>query len=229
MSQPSPESVGKLDEEQQRLAHALVSRGLLTADELQSCKAPDGAGAKAFLTRLVEGGLLTRGQAKRALQKLSAMVGEEIPGYEMLEKLGQGAMGTVYKARQLSMNRLVAIKTINPRLAANPDFIKRLTREAHIAAKLSHNNIVQAIDVGRAGHMQYFVMEYVPGTTIKQELEEGKVYNEKEAVEMVLQVAQALQHAHRRGLIHRDVKPANIILTLDGIAKRADLGMARET
>jgi len=229
MSQPSPESVGKLDEEQQRLAHALVSRGLLTADELQSCKAPDGAGAKAFLTRLVEGGLLTRGQAKRALQKLSAMVGEEIPGYEMLEKLGQGAMGTVYKARQLSMNRLVAIKTINPRLAANPDFIKRLTREAHIAAKLSHNNIVQAIDVGRAGHMQYFVMEYVPGTTIKQELEEGKVYNEKEAVEMVLQVAQALQHAHRRGLIHRDVKPANIILTLDGIAKLADLGMARET
>jgi serine/threonine-protein kinase len=229
MSQPPPESVNKLDEEQQRLAHALVSRGLLTAEEVQNCKAPDGAGAKAFLARLIEGGLLTRGQAKRALKNLTALVGEEIPGYEMLEKLGQGAMGTVFKARQLSMNRLVAIKTINPRLAANPDFIKRLTREAHIAAKLSHNNIVQAIDVGSAGHLAYFVMEYVSGTTIKEELEEGKVYKEKEAVEIVLQVAQALQHAHRRGLIHRDVKPANIILTLDGIAKLADLGMARET
>jgi serine/threonine-protein kinase len=163
------------------------------------------------------------------MQQLSALVGEKIPGYEMLEKLGQGAMGTVFKARQLSMNRLVAIKTIHPRFAANPDFLKHLVAEAHIAAKLSHNNIVQAIDVGRAGDLHYFVMEYVPGTTIKQELEEGKIYAEKEAVEIVLQIAQAIQHAHRRGLIHRDVKPANIILTLDGIAKLADLGMARET
>jgi serine/threonine-protein kinase len=229
MSSPKSESPAKLDEEQQRLAHALVSRGLLTQEEVQGCKAPDGSGAKPLLTRLVEGGVLTLGQARRALQKLSALIGEEIPGYEMMEQLGQGAMGTVFKARQLSMNRLVAIKMVNPRLAANPDFLKRLTREAHIAAKLSHNNIVQAIDVGKAGNLHYFVMEYVSGTTIKQELEEGKVYSEKEAVEIVLQIAQALQHAHRRGLIHRDVKPANIILTLDGVAKLADLGMARDT
>jgi serine/threonine-protein kinase len=229
MSQPAPESPAKLDEEQQRLAHALVSRDLLTPEELNACKAPSSPGAKGLLTRLVKAGLLTEGQARRAYQKLAALVGEEIPGYEMLEKLGQGAMGTVYKARQLSMNRLVAIKTLHPRLAANPDFLKRLTGEAHIAAKLSHNNIVQAIDVGRAGPIQYFVMEYVSGTTIKAELEEGKMFSEKEAVEITLQIAQALQHAHRRGLIHRDVKPANIILTLDGIAKLADLGMARET
>jgi serine/threonine-protein kinase len=229
MSQPSPEPAAKLDEEQQRLAQALVNRELLTAEDLQGCKAPEGAGGKALLARLVECGVLTKGQARRALQKLSSLVGEEIPGYEMMEKLGQGAMGTVYKARQLSMNRLVAVKTLHPRYAANPELLKRLTREAHIAAKLSHNNIVQAIDVGRAGHLHYFVMEYVPGTTIKEELEEGKVYKEKEAVEIALQIAQALQHAHRRGLIHRDVKPGNIILTLDGIAKLADLGMARET
>jgi serine/threonine-protein kinase len=229
MSQPSPDTAGKLDEEQQRLAHALVSRGLVTPDELTSCKAPEAFGGKALLVRLVEGGYLTRGQAKRALQQLAALVGEEIPGYEIIEKLGQGAMGTVYKARQLSMNRLVAIKTLHPRYAANPDLLKRLTGEAHLAAKLSHNNIVQAIDVGQAGPLHYFIMEYVPGTTIKAELEEGKIFTEKEAVEIVLQIAQALQHAHRRGLIHRDVKPANIILTLDGIAKLADLGMARET
>jgi serine/threonine-protein kinase len=229
MSQPTSEPAAKLDEEQQRLANALVSRGLVTAEEVQASKPPEAAGGKALLSRMVEGGLLTKGQARRALQKLSTLVGEEIPGYEMLEKLGQGAMGTVYKARQLSMNRLVAIKTLHPRFAASQDFLKRLTGEAHIAAKLSHNNIVQAIDVGQAGKLHYFVMEYVPGTTIKQELEEGKLYPEKEAVEIVLQIAQAIQHAHRRGLIHRDVKPANIILTLDGIAKLADLGMARET
>ncbi len=229
MSQPPPEDPGKLDEEQQRLANALVGRALLTPEELNACKAPDAFGAKALLVRLVEGGFLTKGQAKRAMQQLPALVGSEIPGYEMIEKLGQGAMGTVFKARQLSMNRLVAIKTLHQRFAANPDLLKRLTGEAHLAAKLSHNNIVQAIDVGKAGALPYFVMEYVPGTTIKAELEEGKIFSEKEAVEIALQVAQALQHAHRRGLIHRDVKPANIILTLDGIAKLADLGMARET
>ena len=98
-----------------------------------------------------------------------------------------------------------------------------------LAAKLSHNNIVQAIDVGTAGVVHYFVMELVQGRTIKQELEGGKLYKEKVAVEIILQVAQALQHANKRGLIHRDIKPANIVFTEDGIAKLADLGLARET
>src|ERR1700738_1692451 len=110
-------------------------------------------------------------------------VGQQIPGYQLLEKLGQGAMGTVFKARQLSMNRLGAIKGLQSRLAANPDFLQRFTREAHLAAKLSHNNIVQAIDVGSAGPLHYFVMEYVEGITLKHELEKGKIYDESEAVE----------------------------------------------
>jgi serine/threonine-protein kinase len=114
-------------------------------------------------------------------------------------------------------------------LAANPEFLPRLTREAHLAARLSHNNIIQAIDVGSAGPLHYFVMELVEGKTIREILEVGKIYTESEAIEIILQIAQALQHAHRRGLIHRDVKPANIVLTTEGIAKLADLGMARET
>jgi serine/threonine-protein kinase len=138
-------------------------------------------------------------------------------------------MGIVYKAQQLSMNREVAIKVLRPRLAANRGFLERFTREAHVAARLSHNNIVQAFDVGSAGSLHYFVMEYVEGTTIKRELEREKVYGEREAVEIVLQIAQALSHAHRRGLIHRDIKPANIILTAEGVAKLADLGLARQT
>jgi eukaryotic-like serine/threonine-protein kinase len=216
--------------EEERLAHALVSRGLVTREEIQPCRSAEDnqAGPDAFLARLVKAGFLTANQAQRAAHELSALLGQQIPGYQLLEKRGRGSMGTVYKARQLSMNRLVAIKILHPRLTAKAELLQRLTHEAHLAAKLSHNNIVQAIDVGSAGTLHYFVMEYVEGTTIKHELEAGKIYNEREAVEIVLQMAQALQHAHRRGLIHRDVKPANIILTAEGIAKLADLGMARE-
>jgi len=220
-----------INADEERLAHALVSRGLVTREETQSCRSNANArgSSEAFLTRLVKAGSLTPNQARRAAQELSALLHQQIPGYQLMEKLGHGSMGTVYKARQLSMNRLVAVKMMHPRLAAKSELLERLTHEAHLAAKLSHNNIVQAIDVGSAGTLHYFVMEYVQGTTIKQQLETGKIYTEKEAVDIILQVAQALQHAHRRGLIHRDVKPGNIILTHDSIAKLADLGMARET
>jgi serine/threonine protein kinase len=222
------ENTAHMDEE--RLAHALISRGLLTREEVQSCRSDGGeVGPKALLARLVAAGFLTANQAERAAKELDTLLGQQIPGYQLLERLGQGAMGTVYKARQMSMNRLVAVKVLHPRLAANPEFLQRLTREAHLAARLSHNNIIQAIDVGSAGPLHYFVMELVEGKTIREILETGKVYEEREAVEIILQIAQALQHAHRRGLIHRDVKPANIVLTPEGIAKLADLGMARET
>jgi serine/threonine-protein kinase len=226
---PKDVPAGRVDED--RLLHALVSRGLVTRDEAQGYLAEQGAdaGAEAFLRRLVAAGLLTAGQARRAAHDLEVLLGQQIPGYQLLEKLGQGSMGTVYKARQMSMDRLVAIKVLLPRLVTNPEFLERFRREAHLAARLSHNNIVQAIDVGSAGPLHYFVMELVEGKTIRQELDAAKVYGEREAVEIILQIAQALQHAHRRGLVHRDVKPANIVLMADGIAKLADLGMARET
>lgn len=231
MADPSPRSDSKARLDEERLAHALISRGLLTRDEVQHCRAGrDGEhGVQPLLDRLVAGGFLTTHQARRAADELDTLLGQEIPGYELLEKLGQGYMGTVFKARQLSMDRLVAVKILHPRWAAKPEFWQRLTREAHLAARLSHNNIVQAIDVGAAGPLHYFVMELVEGKTIRQILEDGKIFGEREAVEIVLQIAQALQHAHRRGMIHRDVKPANIVMTADGIAKLADLGMARET
>jgi serine/threonine-protein kinase len=230
MSQPPKAESGAARLDEERLIQLLVSRGLLTREELQQARPPGGSPLPpdALLKRLVEAGLLTPGQARRMFQELPALANQLIPGYQVLEKLGQGAMGTVFKARQLSLNRVVAIKVLNPRVAQDPRLLANLTTEARLAAKLSHNNVVQAIDVGAAGKVHFFVMEYVEGRTIRQEVDEGKVYPEKEAVEIVLQIAQALQHAHRRGLLHRDVKPANIILTPEGIAKLADLGMARE-
>src|ERR1051325_8746399 len=191
-----------------RLTHALVSRGFISNEELEQCKAAAEGGAEALLTKLVKAGYLTATQAKRILHERS--LGQQVPGYQLLEKLGQGAMGTVYKARQLSMDRLVAVKVLAARLAANPDFLERLTREAHLAAKLSHNNIVQAIDVGSAGKLHYFVMEYIEGTTIRQQQIAGKIYEEREALEIIQQIASALDHAHQRQLVHRDIKPANI-------------------
>ncbi len=220
--------------EEEKLAHELVTRGLLTRPEYEAFLAGlDTSGGdwswQDILASLADDGLLTAAQAQRLHAEFQAPTRHQIPGYQILEKLGKGSMGTVYKAKQLSMNRLVAVKILKPRLAANAEFLERFQREAHLAAKFSSNHVVQAIDVGSAGNVHYFVMEYVEGTTLKQELVSGKVFEEKEALGIVLQIAQALNHAHRRQLIHRDVKPANIILTPDGIAKLADLGMARGT
>jgi serine/threonine-protein kinase len=207
-----------------RLAQALVGRGLITREEAQQCRTGTGP----LLDRLVQAGFLTATQAQRVRQELKLFIGQQIPGYQLLDKLGQGAMGLVFKARQLSMNRLVAIKVLQPRLASNPRDLERFLHEAQVAARLSHNNIVQAIDAGSAGKLHYFVMEFIEGTTINKLLEGGKVFKEREALEIMLQMAQALDHAHRRGLLHRDIKPANIIITDEGTAKLADLGLAKQ-
>ncbi len=114
-------------------------------------------------------------------------------------------------------------------MAQNKEFIKRFQREAKIAAKLQHNNIVNAIDAGEVEGHHYFVMEYVEGATIKDELDKNKVFDEKVALKIVMAVAEAMKHAHERGLIHRDIKPENVILTKDGEVKLADLGLARLT
>jgi serine/threonine-protein kinase len=217
-----------LDEE--RLIHALVNRGLVSDDEVQQCRAlPGPPGPEGLLARLLEANCLTPEQARRINQEMNLLVVQQIPGYQLLEKLGQGSMGIVFKARQLSMNRPVAIKVLQPRLATNPKDLERFLREAHLAAKLSHHNIVQAIDAGSTGKVHYFVMEYVEGTTIDEQLKLGKRYGEREALEIIRQIAQALEHASSRQLIHRDIKPANIMLTNDSVAKLADLGLARQT
>jgi eukaryotic-like serine/threonine-protein kinase len=214
--------------EEDRVAAALVGRGLVTREEVQQCRG-EPAGAQAFLDRLMAAGFLTPSQVQRLTPDLAQFASQQIPGYQILHKLGQGGMGTVYKAKQLSMNRLVALKILHPRLAANKEYLDRFRREAHTAARFSSNNVVQAIDVGSAGHVHYFVMEYVEGKTVMDELTAGKIFGEREALDIILQVAQALREAYKRGLIHRDIKPANIILTKEGVVKLADLGLARDT
>jgi serine/threonine-protein kinase len=220
-----------LSVEEEKLRQALVSRGFITPEDWLHVRAATepGGGLGPILATLVHSGFLTSGQAQRVAIELPNLTAQLIPGYKLLDKVGQGSMGSVYKARQLSMDRIVAIKVLHQKFADNKEFLARFRREAHLAAKFNSNHVIQAIDVGQSGTINYFVMEYVEGVTIKEELEKGKIYEEAEAIDIVLQIARALQSAHRRNLIHRDIKPANIVLTKDGTAKLADLGMARAT
>ena len=228
MSTTPKSEAAPAQQEEERLSQALVSRGLVTNGEVAQCKPTAGGptGSEALLARLVKAEFLTASQAKRVSQELSLIVGQQIPGYQLLQKLGQGSMGIVFKARQLSMNRLVAVKVLKPKLANNPKGLERFLHEAHVAAQLSHSNIIQAIDAGSAGKIHYFVMEYVEGTEISKLIDGGKIFKEAETLEIILQITQALEHANGRHLIHRDIKPANIVMTKDGTAKLADLGLA---
>jgi serine/threonine-protein kinase len=231
-----PRGFSGLDESQ--LEKSLIRRGLATAAEIEACKSKrtqmaakekDGAASKSLLEIMVEARVLTRSQMVRLLQESGEPAKKfTIPGYQVISKIGKGSMGMVYKAKQLSVDRVVAIKILLDSLAQNKEFIKRFEREAKIAARLSHNNIVNAIDAGEVDGHYFFVMEYVEGDTIKDRLDKQKTFDEKEALRIVLAVAEALKHAHSRGLIHRDIKPENIILTREGV-KLADLGLARIT
>ncbi len=233
---PRPRTQGQAIDEL-ALARLLVERKLITKEDAERClklvrEDPNasGNGAAALLRILHREKLLSASHVQRlAKELLDKPVGvpRKLPGYELLELIGRGSMGVVFKARQLSMDRIVAVKILRRELASNREFIERFHREAKIAAKLSHNNIVQAIDSGEYQGYHYFVMEYVDGTNIKAELDSGKVYSEKEALEIILQVAHALAHAHSRGLVHRDIKPENIMLTRERVPKLADLGLAR--
>jgi serine/threonine-protein kinase len=176
-------------------------------------------------------GYVTPSQAERLKTsiKMSKAAAHQIPGYKILGKLGAGAMAIVYKAKQLSLNRTVAIKVLPKRFSENAEYVERFYKEGQAAAKLNHNNIVQAFDVGEAGGYHYFAMEYVEGKTLYEDLAAGKVFDEEEALDIIIQVARALKHAHSCGLIHRDVKPKNIMINTAGVVKLADMGLARET
>lgn len=151
-----------------------------------------------------------------------------LPGYRIERRLGSGGMGDVYLARQVNLDRLVAIKLLPPELAKNERFVQRFLSEAKSAAKVTHENIVAAIDAGEAKGRTYFIMEYVEGETLFQIVRRDGALPEKRALEIARQIAKGLRHAHRAGLIHRDVKPANVMITTDGTAKILDFGLARK-
>lgn len=151
---------------------------------------------------------------------------DKIGHYTILSELGRGGMGIVYKAREESLDRFVAIKVLTEKLTEDNTYLQRFVREARAAAGISHPNIVQIFFVGEEGGKPYFVMEYVTGRSLSQILrEEGKIGNPR-AAQMILQAAHGLAAAHDKGIIHRDIKPANLILDDRGMVKIADFGLA---
>ena len=223
------------------LTQSILRRGLATPEEIEACKAykaklaaapKEGEEpAKSLLEIMVEAKVLTKNQSIRLLKESGGETNKkiEIPGYQMMKMLGKGSMGLVYKAKQTSVDRIVAVKILLESLAKDKEFIERFRREVQIAGKLSHNNIVNVYAAGEQDGRHYFVMEYVEGSTIKDEIEQKKVLQEKDAIDVILAVAEALKHAYEKGLIHRDIKPENIIRTKEGKVKLADLGLARPT
>ena len=213
----------------------VVEQGLCTNEELrrsvEELKSRRKVNPILLKDLMIDLGYITTTQADRLRNSIreSKAAPHQIPGYKIIGKLGKGAMAIVYEAKQLSLNRTVAIKVLPKRFSENPEYVERFYKEGQAAGKLNHNNIVQAFDVGEAGGYHYFVMEYVKGKTLYDDLSEGKIFSEEEALDVIIQVARALVHAHSCGLIHRDVKPKNIMINSEGVVKLADMGLARET
>lgn len=150
----------------------------------------------------------------------------DIPGYRFESKLGEGGMAVVYRGVQEKLKRTVAIKILDPRLLKDPSFAKRFVLEAETAASLSHPNIVTIHDVGHENGYYFMVMEYLPGGSLKERIHSAPL-QEVEVMDILLQMASALAHAHARGLLHRDIKPDNIMFRSDGTAVLVDFGIAR--
>ena len=149
--------------------------------------------------------------------------------YEIIEKIGNGGMATVYKAKCHVLNRYVAVKILKDEFTTDQEFIKRFEVEAQAAASITHPNIVSVYDVGKDGNLYYIVMELIQGKTLKEIiLEEHGPLPWKWSINIAIQIASALEVAHKNNIVHRDVKPHNIIITEDGVAKVTDFGIAKK-
>ena len=239
MAHPSDTNVGLAANLDTEVGKAVIDLGLATRTEVDFCreqqKQASDPNGRSLSDLLVENSFITVNQAKRIRSQMEERRSSQLPGYQVLGKLGKGAMATVYKARQVSLDRIVAVKILPRKMSESTEFVDRFYKEGRAAARLAHNNIVQAIDVGSTPDgLHYFTMEYIEGQTLYDIMQpppvgQGRHFAEEEALDICIQMADALAHAHRRGLIHRDVKPKNILLTPQGVAKLTDLGLARAT
>ncbi|MFH1626225.1 MAG: serine/threonine-protein kinase [Pseudomonadota bacterium] len=155
------------------------------------------------------------------------LAGTTLGNYEIERLLGRGGMGVVYKARQISLNRVVALKILPPAFSSDPSFVKRFEREAHSIARLNHPHISQIYDIGEEDGVHFFSMEYIKGKTLEDLLKEEGFLDVERAIEIIAQAAEALQFAHEKDVVHRDIKPSNIMIDSMGRVKVMDFGLAK--
>jgi phosphate ABC transporter phosphate-binding protein len=192
---------------------------------LASPTEPGEADGETLARQLVRGGHLTGYQARALLEGRLADL--RIGAYELLDLLGQGAMGTVYEARHRTMKRTVAIKVLAPEVAKDAPFAQRFRREVETLAQLSHVNIIMAYDAGESPAGHFLAMEFVQGRDLARQVKDEGPLSVADALDCTLQAARGLQYAHEQGLIHRDIKPANLMRDARGVVKVSDLGLAR--
>src|SRR5579864_1353686 len=154
------------------------------------------------------------------------MVGQTILHYRVIEKLGAGGMGDIYKAEDTRLKRIVAVKTLSPRLSAEPERRKRFFQEARAASALNHPNIITLHDIVSEGDLQCIVMEFIAGKTLRDVIPVGGLAV-PQAIKYAVQMASALAAAHAAGIIHRDLKPSNVMVTGSGLIKILDFGLAK--
>jgi tRNA A-37 threonylcarbamoyl transferase component Bud32 len=187
-------------------------------------EAPEGLCPKCLLQQIsmpTEGGPETKNPPPTREELAHAF-----PNLEILELIGRGGMGFVYKARQPKLDRIVALKILPQSLAADPAFTERFTREGRVLARLNHPNIVTVHDFGQANGFFYLLMEFVEGVNLRQAMRAGR-FTPAEALSLVPHICEALQYAHNEGILHRDIKPENILLDTRGRVKIADFGIAK--
>ncbi|MGE3852608.1 MAG: serine/threonine protein kinase [Planctomycetota bacterium] len=215
-----------------------VRNGLLKAADLAVVqKEVDQAAAEGRRVQLeqllVDRGILTQMEVKAVQKARERYIREQtraeaihITGYEILGTLGEGGLGVVYKAKQVSMNRLVALKVLHKHWVTDDEFRKRFILEARVVGKLSHQNLIQVYDVGKESGYYYFAMEYVPGKTVDQLIEDNGAMPVPEAVNIIIQVVRSLRYYKDFDIVHRDIKPSNIV-TRQGIGKLGDFGFVK--
>src|ERR1700722_13137936 len=208
-----------------------VNQPMPEADKCPQCGTPLSPGALAGLCPacLLKAGATDTVTDPRQPSFTPPGVGElaaKFPQLEILELIGQGGMGAVYKARQKQLDRIVALKILPPNISSDATFAERFTREARALAKLNHPNIVTLYEFGETSGQFYFLMEFVDGVNLRQLLNNSRL-SAREALAIVPQICDALQFAHDHGIVHRDIKPENILLDRRGRVKVADFGLAK--
>ena len=164
--------------------------------------------------------------APRSAPQTLEQVAAAFPQFEVIEFIGRGGMGAVYKVRQPKLDRFAALKLLPQSLAADPAFASRFEREARLLARLNHANIVSVYDHGQAGEFFYLLMEHVDGVNLRQAMRASR-FTPAQALGVVPKICEALQYAHDEGVLHRDIKPENILLDAKGRVKLVDFGIAK--
>ncbi len=221
-------------DERSRFQRCALASGLVTQRQIdealaklrwswdEASSSADPRAEQQLAEKLVELGALNPWQAKQLLEGQAKF---NLGPYKIIDSLGHGGMGHVYLARHAVLGREAAIKVL-PRDRSTPEAIESFTREIRAQASLNHENLVQAFDAGHDRNVYYLVAEYVPGTDLRRLVRRTGPLSMQTAASIISQVARGLEHAHRRGLIHRDVKPGNVLVTPEGHAKLSDLGLA---